>query len=166
MLKQLIAAAACAAAVLCGSGAFFRSRLDAVTSASAHDPRFPRDRLHGNYLVGVGDGLAGLSDDASRAALKSAFAGASVELRCPKRVSLIFPSGDAPLAAAAAAAVERLRACGLDVVPAECSPVMLRSRALAGKFDVLLTPARVILRSDVSRLGFMTLSAEELGGKR
>lgn len=164
MWKQFIAAFMCAAALLCGSGALFRSQLDAISQASAHGSHHPKDKLHGIYVLGVGSRCAFFHDDNSMATLKSAFLGASTKLSCPIPISLAFPSGDVPLAQFVQRVVTHLRECGLDVSPYECSPVMLRSKALVGKLDILIAPSRVILKSDIPRLGLMQISAEELGG--
>ena len=164
MWKQLVAAVICSAAVLAGSGAYFRSQLDAISSASANDPRFPKDRLHGVYILGVRSSISDFRDEASKEALKSAFEGAAVDLSGTAHVSFFYPAGDKPLAQYAGKAADHLRRCGADVTLRELSPVMLRSRAIAGKFDVFIAPSRVILRSDVARLGFMQLKAEDMGG--
>lgn len=164
MWKQFIAAFICATALLSGSGALFRSQLDAISRASAHGSHFSKDKLHGIYVLGVGSRFSLFHDDNSMAMLKSAFLGASPKFSCHSPVSLAFPSGDVPLAQFVERVVIHLRECGLDVSPYECSPVMLRSKALVGKLDILIAPSRVILKSDVPRLGLIQLSAEELGG--
>ena len=39
---------------------------------------------------------------------------------------------------------------------------MLRSKALAGKYDLFIAPRRVILMSDIERLDALTLKAREM----
>ena len=151
MIKRCAGIAA-ALLLIAASGAFWRSRLDAVSGASRLKLRQGRpDQM---YLLGVNTRSPRMADARLRDAVRRAACGEkAAPLSGSPALRIAYDEGEPVLRERAEGLKRALRGSGFRVVLSPCSPVMLRSKALAGACDVFFAPRRVILRSDIERLG-------------
>lgn len=153
MLKYLLATAL-TLCVIAGAGIYYHSRLDSLSSASASARR---SREGDACLLGVSPRAEAMCPGL-RESLRAILRGRAAEFRCARRLRLSCLSGEKKSARRLAEKLERL---GLRVRLRPCSAVMLRSKALSGRYDLFIAPRRVILKSDIRRLGAMALEPEE-----
>ncbi|RKJ81699.1 MULTISPECIES: DUF6921 family protein [unclassified Pyramidobacter] len=162
MIKRAFIVAALTLCLIAGTGFYYRSRLDALSAASsgARRAHAGEKELDGLYLLAVNPRVDA-SGELLRG-LREAALGRPARFGRPGELKLAYTTDEKALGVYARRLARRLERAGLNVKLSPCSPVMLRSKALAGKYDLFVTPRRVILMSDIGRLGALTLKAREM----
>ncbi len=162
MVKHAFLAAALTLGLIAGTGFYYRSRLDALSAASAGARRAHagEKELDGLYLLAVNPRLDPRGE--LRRELHAAALGRQARFHGSRELKLAYADDEKALGVYARRLARRLALAGLNVKLSPCSPVMLRSKALAGKYDLFVAPRRVILMSDIERLDALTLKAREM----
>lgn len=120
--------------------------------------------LEGNYLFCINPALEPFSDADFRNDLKAFVSGETEVLSDAglPHMTLSVCETDYPLLCYATALCERLTAAGADVTLKQYSETMLRSRAINGRYQLLLVSENTLDATALPDADILLLSAEEM----
>jgi len=144
------------------------SILDGLTGATPKAKRAAQMAapLEGNYLFCINPALEPFSDADFRNDLKAFVSGETEVLSDAglPHMTLSVCETDYPLLCYATALCERLTAAGADVTLKQYSETMLRSRAINGRYQLLLVSENTLDATALPDADILLLSAEEMEG--
>ena len=144
------------------------SILDGLTGATPKAKRAAQMAapLEGNYLFCINPALEPFSDADFRNDLKAFVSGETEVLSDAglPHMTLSVCETDYPLLCYATALCERLTAAGADVTLKQYSETMLRSRAINGRYQLLLVSENTLDATALPDADILLLSAEEMMG--